>query len=224
MCPCCWSVIWSQVWSQMCRTLKTFNEPLVVKGDFNVANLNWGYVKHFQSPLYSAPHLPPNNWFWAVALPAPHLPSNNWFWAVALPAPHLPPNNWFWAVALPAAGKVQFEVLADGGEDEGGIGEASIKVNGVDYCPKKPGHNIVVLDPTGEVVVAKNFNTNAGQGAAMGQFLDEIPEEHVVLIATQGVTSKEQGRPFKCCPHVCLLILIAQDILLKVPIMYLYFA
>ena len=176
----------------MCRTLKTFNEPLVVKGDFNVADLNWGYVKHFQSPLYSAPHLPP--------------------------------NNWFWAVALPAAGKVQFEVLADGGEDEGGIGEASIKVNGVDYCPKKPGHNIVVLDPTGEVVVAKNFNTNAGQGAAMGQFLDEIPEEHVVLIATQGVTSKEQGRPFRCCPHVCLLILIAQDILLKVPIMYLYFA
>ena len=92
-----------------------------------------------------------------------------------------------------STGKVQFRVLADGGEDEGGVGVATIEVNGVDYCTKKPGHNVVVLDPTGEVVVAKNFNTNAGQGKAMAQFLDEIPEEHVVLIATQGVNGKEQG-------------------------------
>ena len=71
---------------------------------------------------------------------------------------------------------------------------ASIKVNGVEHCPKKPGHNVVVLDPIGDVYAARNFNTNGGEGAAMGQFLDQLPEDHVVLVATQGITSKEQGR------------------------------
>ena len=93
-------------------------------------------------------------------------------------------------------GKVQFEVRADGGEDEGGMGEASIKVNGVEHCPKKVGHNVVVLDPTGDVVAAKNFNTNSGEGLALGKFLDELPEDHVVLVATQGVNGREQG---ECC-------------------------
>ncbi|XP_020626915.1 catenin alpha-2-like [Orbicella faveolata] len=94
---------------------------------------------------------------------------------------------------LKASGRLQFEVRAEGGEDEGGMGVASIKVNGVEHCPKKPGHNIVVLDPIGDVYAARNFNTNSGEGAAMGQFLDELPEDHVVLVATQGLTSREQG-------------------------------
>ena len=90
-------------------------------------------------------------------------------------------------------GKVQFEVRAEGGEDEGGMGVSSIKINGVEHCPKKVGHNVVVLDPIGEVVAAKNFNTNSGEGPAMKQFLDQLPEDHVVLVASQGVSGREQG-------------------------------
>ncbi|KAJ7385581.1 Catenin alpha-1 [Desmophyllum pertusum] len=73
------------------------------------------------------------------------------------------------------------------------MGVSSIKVNGVEHCPKKPGHNVVVLDPIGEVYATRNFNTNAGEGSAMGQFLDQLPEDHVVLVASQGLTSREQG-------------------------------
>lgn len=94
---------------------------------------------------------------------------------------------------LKASGKVQFEVRAEGGEDEGGMGVSSIKINGVEHCPKKVGHNVVVLDPIGEVVAAKNFNTNSGEGPAMKQFLDQLPEDHVVLVASQGVSGREQG-------------------------------
>lgn len=94
---------------------------------------------------------------------------------------------------LKASGKLQFEVRAEGGEDEGGMGVSSIKVNGVEHCPRKPGHNVVVLDPIGDVYAVRNFNTNSGEGPAMGQFLNQLPEDHVVLVATQELTSREQG-------------------------------
>ena len=85
---------------------------------------------------------------------------------------------------------MQFEVRGEGGDDEGGMGTASIRVNGQEYCPKKRGHNVVVLDPCGEVVAAKVFNTNSAYEArAMAQFLDGLPEDHVVLSATQDTTS-----------------------------------
>ena len=88
-------------------------------------------------------------------------------------------------------GKVQFEVRGEGGDDEAGMGTASIRVNGQEYCPKKRGHNVVVLDPCGELVVAKAFNTSSpNEARAMAQFLDELPEDHVVLAATQDTTSK----------------------------------
>lgn len=90
-------------------------------------------------------------------------------------------------------GKVQFEVRAEGGEDEGGMGVSSIKINGVEHCPRKVGHNVVVLDLVGDVVAAKNFNTNSGEGPAMKQFLDQLPEDHVVLVASQGISGREQG-------------------------------
>ena len=83
---------------------------------------------------------------------------------------------------------------AEGGEDEGGMGVSSIKVNGVEHCPRKPGHNVVVLDPIGDVYAVRNFNTNSGEGPAMGQFLNQLPEDHVVLVATQELTSREQGK------------------------------
>jgi hypothetical protein len=90
-------------------------------------------------------------------------------------------------------GKVQFALRGEGGDDEGGLGRASMQVNGVEYCPNKPGHNIIVLDPTGEIVHVKNFNTNAGEGPDMARFLEELPDDHVVLVATNNVTGKEQG-------------------------------
>ena len=83
---------------------------------------------------------------------------------------------------------------AEGGEDEGGMGVSSIKVNGVEHCPRKPGHNVVVLDPIGDVYAVRNFNTNAGEGPAMGQFFNQLPEDHVVLVATQELRSREQGK------------------------------
>ena len=111
------------------------------------------------------------------------------------------PFKAFLVLFLLVIGKVQFEVRAEGGEDEGGMGVSSIKVNGVEHCPRKVGHNVVVLDPTGEVFAAKNFNTNAGEGPALGQFLDQLPEDHVVLVATQGVNGREQG---KDCAQLCV--------------------
>lgn len=92
-------------------------------------------------------------------------------------------------------GKVQFALRGEGGDDEGGLGRASIVVNGMEYCPNKPGHNIVVLDPVGEMVEVKNFNTNAGEGPEMARFLDSLPDDHVVLVASQDLNGKEQGIP-----------------------------
>jgi hypothetical protein len=71
------------------------------------------------------------------------------------------------------------------------MGVASIKVNGVEYCHKKTGHNVVVLDPAGQFVASRNFDTTTQEGGvAMGRFLDELPEDHIVLIATQETTGR----------------------------------
>ncbi|CAB4026103.1 catenin alpha-2-like [Paramuricea clavata] len=90
---------------------------------------------------------------------------------------------------LQAAGKVHYDIRASGGDDIGGMGVASIKVNGVEYCHKRLGHNVVVLDPAGQFVASRNFDTTTQEGGvAMGRFLDELPEDHIVLIATQDTT------------------------------------
>lgn len=99
---------------------------------------------------------------------------------------------------LQAAGKVHYDIRASGGDDIGGMGVASIKVNGVEYCPKRIGHNVVVLDPAGQYVTSRNFDTTTREGgAAMGKFLDDLPEDHIVLIATQETTGAgaEQAGP-----------------------------
>ncbi|XP_028414979.1 catenin alpha-2-like [Dendronephthya gigantea] len=90
---------------------------------------------------------------------------------------------------LQAAGKVHYDIRASGGDDIGGMGVASIKVNGVEYCHKRLGHNVVVLDPAGQFVASRNFDTTTQEGGvAMGRFLDDLPEDHIVLIATQETT------------------------------------
>lgn len=59
-------------------------------------------------------------------------------------------------------------MCVEGGEDEGGMGVVFIKVNGVEYCFKKFGYNIVVFDLIGDVYVVRNFNINFGEGVVMG--------------------------------------------------------
>ena len=89
-------------------------------------------------------------------------------------------------------GKVQFEIHSEGGDDPNVKGEASIIVNGIECCPKRKGHNIVVLDEIGNVVATRSFNTvDPQEGMAMAKFLDDIPEEHIALIAVQDTTGKD---------------------------------
>ena len=92
---------------------------------------------------------------------------------------------------LKFSGKVHYDIRASGGDDIGGMGVASIKVNGVEYCHKRLGHNVVVLDPAGQFVATRNFDTTQEGGVAMGRFLDELPEDHIVLIATQETTGRQ---------------------------------
>ncbi|XP_066916590.1 catenin alpha-2-like [Clytia hemisphaerica] len=87
---------------------------------------------------------------------------------------------------LIAGGKIQFEVHSEGLDDPGCKGKPHIVVNGVDYCPHKRGHNVVVLDQCGNVVKQQAFDTTQHkEGVAMAKFLDEIPENHIALIAVQ---------------------------------------
>lgn len=87
------------------------------------------------------------------------------------------------------SGKIQYEVHSEGMNDPGCKGDSFIIVNGVDYCPHKRGHNVVVLNQCGKVVHQKAFDTTLyEEGVAMAKFLDSLPEEHVVLMAVQETT------------------------------------
>ena len=84
---------------------------------------------------------------------------------------------------------MQFEIHSEGGDDPGAKGEASIVVNGIECCPKRKGHNVVVLDEIGNIVATRSFNTvEPSEGMAMAKFLEDIPEEHIALIAVQDTT------------------------------------
>ena len=77
----------------MCRTLKTFNEPLVVKGDFNVADLNWEYVKHFQRVPYILPHTFPQTTGFEPLLSLPHTSPQTTGFELLLSLPHTSPQT-----------------------------------------------------------------------------------------------------------------------------------
>ena len=92
---------------------------------------------------------------------------------------------------LKAGGKVQFEVHSEAADDPDCSIQSSIMVNGIEYCPMKRGHNVVVLDQIGSVVSAHAFDTTEpAEGTRMSKFLDDIPADHVVLIAVQDTTGK----------------------------------
>ena len=82
-------------------------------------------------------------------------------------------------------------ILAEGADDHKATGRSSIRVNGVERCPMQRGHNVVVLDSAGNFVMATHFDTadpSKGEGVKMAKFLDTLPQERMVLIATQGTT------------------------------------
>ena len=88
-------------------------------------------------------------------------------------------------------------IVAEGEDDPKGTGRTSIKVNGIERSPKLRGHNIVVLDSERNFVMAANFDTadsSKGEGVKMANFLQQLPQERIVLIGTQGSTGEYSNR------------------------------
>ena len=91
------------------------------------------------------------------------------------------------------AGLVKVAIVAEGEDDPKGTGRTSIKVNGIERSPMLRGHNVVVLDSDRNFIMAANFDTadpSKGEGVKMAKFLQELPQERIVLIGTQGTTGK----------------------------------
>lgn len=73
---------------------------------------------------------------------------------------------------------------------------ASIRVNGKEVAPQKPGYNVVVLEPhTGTVLDARVFDTiNDRVGSrAFTDFIAQIPAGHIVAIASQDAVAANLG-------------------------------
>ena len=51
----------------------------------------------------------------------------------------------------------------------------------------------MVLDAIGDTVEVRSFDTEqASEGVAMAKFLDNIPEEHIALIAAQDTSGENE--------------------------------
>lgn len=88
---------------------------------------------------------------------------------------------------------VRVAIVATGEDDPKGTGRTSIKVNGIERSPMQRGHNIVILDSDRNFIMAANFDTadpSKGEGAKMAKFLQQLPQERIVLIGTQGTTGE----------------------------------
>lgn len=100
-------------------------------------------------------------------------------------------NNTRCVFTSPGLAKVA--IVAEGEDDPKGTGRTSINVNGIERSPMQRGHNVVVLDSDRNFVTAANFDTadpSKGEGARMAKFLQQLPQERIVLIGTQGTTGK----------------------------------
>ena len=96
-------------------------------------------------------------------------------------------------VTLFVTGLVKVAIVAEGEDDPKGTGRTSIKVNGIERSPMLRGHNIVILDSDRNFIMAANFDTadsSKGEGVKMAKFLQQLPQERIVLIGTQGTTGK----------------------------------
>ncbi|KAL9983545.1 hypothetical protein ACROYT_G005733 [Oculina patagonica] len=68
-------------------------------------------------------------------------------------------------------------------------GHSVIEVNGIDYCKKSRGHNIVTVYPNGSIHASVGFDTMYLQGVAdMKEFIDSLPDNLIVLIAVHDST------------------------------------
>lgn len=86
---------------------------------------------------------------------------------------------------------MKVNIVAEGEDDPKATGRTSIKVNGIERSPMMRGHNIVVLDSDRNFIMAANFDTadsTKGEGVKMATFLQQLPQERIVLIGTQGTT------------------------------------
>ena len=86
---------------------------------------------------------------------------------------------------------MKVNIVAEGEDDPKATGRTSIKVNGIERSPMMRGHNIVVLDSDRNFIMAANFDTadsTKGEGVKMAKFLQQLPQERIVLIGTQGTT------------------------------------
>ena len=107
-------------------------------------------------------------------------------------------NNLNKAKYLLFAGKIKIIIRAEGSDDPDKQGYCSIKVNGVDRSSRVRGHNVVILDDSGNFVTSKSFDTgdaSRDEGSAMASFLDCLPNERIVLIATQDTKGRDVIQP-----------------------------
>lgn len=66
--------------------------------------------------------------------------------------------------------------------------KSSIIVNGVEYSPKKDGHNVVAIDgKTGKVIGSKSYDTmnNAFAATTVGRDIKNLKDDTIIVIATQ---------------------------------------
>ena len=99
-------------------------------------------------------------------------------------------------------GKIKIVIRAEGSDDPDKQGHCSIKVNGVERSLKLRGHNLVVLDDGGNFVTSGTFDTgdtSRDEGSAMARFLDGLPNERIVLIATQDTKGETRWRQRQTC-------------------------
>jgi len=90
-------------------------------------------------------------------------------------------------------GQIRVQIVAEGADDPNATGRTSIKVNGIERSPLQRGHNVVVLDNAGNFIMATHFDTaesSKGEGVKMARFIDNLPQERMVLMATQGTTGE----------------------------------
>jgi hypothetical protein len=92
-------------------------------------------------------------------------------------------------------GKIKIVIRAEGSDDPDKQGYCSIKVNGVERSSRVRGHNLVVLDDSGNFITSSSFDTgdaSKDEGIAMAKFLDGLPNERIVFISTQDT----KGKPY----------------------------
>ncbi|XP_048578745.1 uncharacterized protein LOC5515625 [Nematostella vectensis] len=69
-----------------------------------------------------------------------------------------------------------------------GPSHCSVMVNGMEYCPNKPGHNLVALNvSSGEFLATANFNTQSDESAGnnMSHFIDGLENGTMVVVVVK---------------------------------------